>query len=494
MALKAKKAETLDDQDRVVLKPLWGMKPGKYLAILYGFIVVLVLFFLLIFPGLRNPREVLAFTSEPWGAAIRVDGIFRGAAPCEVSLRPGQHRVEVAMPGFQTEAYDCTLKGRVFGSLFFPKKQKAQISLKALDVEEIFLAGAKDFTRWSFTGEPSAVYQIPRSLSEGAYRAGPGVNADNFPFFGDALRAAARFGTSRAGLRELLRAEFLLGNRGNAASPLSAARSAQDILRLLAETPGSALWLDEAVRSDDGNRTFPTGNAWFRDAYIENAAEAPAPAFAAARAAEFVLEGVRFVPVPRGRAGAAAIGDDFWMAGDEVSLSAWDAFTAARPKWRQENLDALMAEGLVTEDYLAGADLAPNLRSAPGISWYAALDYCAYLTERLRARGGDWSGYEVRLPLEAEWEYAGAYNSAARAGIINLNGSRWEWCMEPYAPNRRISSPLAGRLSSPQRPVRGGAWVNPAGTVTPDTRGALSPETCSPFVGFRPVIVRSSNG
>jgi formylglycine-generating enzyme required for sulfatase activity len=40
-----------------------------------------------------------------------------------------------------------------------------------------------------------------------------------------------------------------------------------------------------------------------------------------------------------------------------------------------------------------------------------------------------------------------------------------------------------------ERAVRGGSWVNPPGSTSIESRGSLPPETSSPFVGFRPVIV-----
>jgi len=114
------------------------------------------------------------------------------------------------------------------------------------------------------------------------------------------------------------------------------------------------------------------------------------------------------------------------------------------------------------------------------VSWFAAVQFCAWLSTQLPPQ---LAGWEVRLPSEAEWEYA------AKTKAFNP-GDFWEWTIDPFAPLSFLPAPASAiaALSSPERSVRGGSWRNPAGSVTNETRGHLPPESASPFVSFRPVI------
>ncbi len=172
-----------------------------------------------------------------------------------------------------------------------------------------------------------------------------------------------------------------------------------------------------------------------------------------------------------------------------------------------------------------------NLPNHPvvGLTWYEALAYCRWLTERLRA----WpetpeplarllreAGWQVRLPTEAEWEKAargtdgrtfpwGNEPDPDRAnygdtgigvtsavgcfpgggspyGVLDMSGSVWEWCHSlykpyPYDPDDGREDPRANG----SRVLRGGSCLHPQWIVRCASRDWYLPYSRHGDLGFR---------
>ena len=484
-----KSDKTVLSDDKVKLKPIFGVRPGVYLACVYGLVLLVILFFIFLYPALSNPGSVIVVKSEPWGAAVLVDGVYREAAPCEVFVPPGKHRLQLRLPGFVPAQTEIETGKRIFASLLFPLKSEIRLKLESDNPAEAFINEAADYAAWSFTGESGAAYQVPLSLSDAAYRLGP-YAADPVPrkSMEDTIVSASRFAVTRAGLRDLIRAKTLLDNRGLSPSPLSLLASAEDIIDFLNDNPQAALWLGDLLTGE--TKSALTASAWYKQALQKQ--ESPPQQLIAPRPASVQVGGLTFRVVQGGLSllGAnfppAATVDTFYISQDPVSPAAWRSFTEQQPKWKKENADALIKEGLVNEGYLESIPDAPD-SSVSGISWHAAAAFCSWLNSFLPAQFVSASTpFEVHLPTEAEWEYAAA-SGAIEYGVF------WEWCEEPYVHLSFISVPQDAPRFSPERPVRGGSWRNPKDTVNSETRGSLPPTFCSPFVSARPVIVLKRN-
>ena len=472
-------------EDEVKLKSFLGIRPGVYLACLYGAALLIILFFILLYPGIKNPGSVLVVNSEPAGAAVLVDGVYMDASPCEVFVKQGRRHIELKLPGFLSAQTEIDIDGRLFASAIFPRKLPFTEKLSSPSPAEAFGDYAAEYAAWTFAGEPSAIYQIPLSLSEGAYRLGPGA-ADPAvrESMNDTIAAAARYAVTRAALRDLIRAKTLLDNNGLSPSPIGLLASAGDVIDYFGGNPQAALWLG-ATLNGEALSTL-AGSEWYMEAAGENTSSLTMEAGGQGGRSTIDAGQMVFREVPGGLSfhspnfpAGAGLGA-FFISEGPISVEAWEQFLAQRPVWKSENIDALMSGGLVSEEYLGSSGLSGAPAGAvAGISWHAAKAFCEWLSASLPPQYRSW---EARLPTEAEWEYAAKSSLDYDRGY----GHFWEWCEDPYAPLGFLPAPAA--IASPERALRGGSWANPPKSTGMETRGSLPPSFCSPFVSARPVI------
>jgi formylglycine-generating enzyme required for sulfatase activity len=161
------------------------------------------------------------------------------------------------------------------------------------------------------------------------------------------------------------------------------------------------------------------------------------------------------------------------------------------------------------------------------VSWNDARDFCTKLSDLPEEKA---AGRHYRLPTEAEWEYACRagtttefycgrslstkqanycgvmpygggpkepfLNHAARVGsyapnalgLYDMAGNVWEWCSDWYA-DRYPSDPSGKDPQGPEsgdcRLIRGGSWVNDAGSCRAAFRSRVAPDSRHHAVGFR---------
>jgi len=147
---------------------------------------------------------------------------------------------------------------------------------------------------------------------------------------------------------------------------------------------------------------------------------------------------------------------------------------------------------------------------AENVSWYDAVAFCRWLTEKL--------GYEVRLPTEWEWQQAatggnpaneypwgpewdsnkantsesglsrtiavGMYTQGANLNImaLDMSGNVEEWCLNEYNNPKQVE--ISGEET---RAVRGGCWLNDRGFARCASRLDDFPfnRFCNVGIGFR---------
>jgi gamma-glutamyl hercynylcysteine S-oxide synthase len=437
-----------DAEIQVKFKPIYGIRPGVYLTALYIIILLIILFLLFLYPGLKNPGAALIVKTEPAGAAVRIDGVYMGVAGTQIPVSKGNHTIEAVMPGFESQSAVHEIPARRFGSLFFPLRYKVEFTLKTPDPVAAFAYYASDYATWTFAGEPTASWQVPMSLSEGAYRAG--YAKDSNGDMRQVLLAASGFAVTKAAVRDLIRAKILLDNCGNAPSPSALVNSISGIFAFLSENPGAAKWLSHVLPREQAS--VIEASKWFKNQSAVSPMPQPDVPIGSQR-----LAGVNFIRFSSG----------FMIGETPVSRSLFETFLDENPQWREQQTDYFPQE-------ISSYPWEIDKNIITGVTWYAAQAFCEWMALRLPQT----AGMEVRLPTEEEW-------SIAAQSIDNMKNIGWEWCDDPYAPLQITkSSPLAiNAVGSPERSLRGRQTANSA-----ETRASLPPDLSSPIVTFRLAI------
>jgi formylglycine-generating enzyme required for sulfatase activity len=239
-------------------------------------------------------------------------------------------------------------------------------------------------------------------------------------------------------------------------------------------------------------------------------AQSPAPG-AALSARVNRADGAKMLWVPPGafRMGASDGADNerpvhtvsltrgFWIYQNEVTNAQWEQFLQANPSHQKPK-------------YAHVPRLTKADQPAVAISWEDATAYCRWA--------------KVRLPTEAEWEYAargtdgrrypwgngepdgalavffrsislghpepprGRPAGASPFGAYDMAGNVWEWCSDwygPYPEERQVDP--TGPVTGKKRVARGGGWTNELEKLRATVRGYGLPTRRSGHLGFRPV-------
>ncbi|HUV07283.1 MAG TPA: SUMF1/EgtB/PvdO family nonheme iron enzyme [Spirochaetia bacterium] len=480
---------------QVKLKPIRGITPGLYLTILYSFILVLVLFMVLLFPGLKAFGTTISFHSRPARAALWIDGQYRGITPCSVFVSGGAHTFEFKKAFYKTVPIQEQTRGRIFGTVFFPLKRDMWSDLRVEDLEGLSEYSRKEFAEWGTLGEFSDNYQLPRILSEAAQAAWT-VPAERASPTRDSLISlfsnAALFVDSPMELEELLRAVFYMETEGQIFQSVSLHRVMQAIFSFVFQHDTFPYWLALSLptyQASPGGETIKTLTAedvlstpWFRSIharYIQKLRtvnadsikrgvlkpvyldalifhHVPGGLYLSGRDIDQALERIdRYLPFP------ARI-EDFYMGETEVTNGQYSRFLSENPLWQKSNIESLVAGGKVTTSYLqdwidgrlpAGSENYPVVN----ISHAAALAFCQWIESRLP---GALAGYTVRLPHEEEWEWAVLSGTriegetspqkfepipqpvdvfrSNRLGLKGMMGSVWEWSGDWSFPSKNL--------------------------------------------------------
>ncbi|MBR5916213.1 MAG: SUMF1/EgtB/PvdO family nonheme iron enzyme [Spirochaetia bacterium] len=442
----------------VKLKNFLGMKPGKYLFILYSILIAAILFFLLVYPGLKNSGSVVVFSSDPELTSVWSDTTYVGATPCKAFFPKGSYTITFKKNGFETKEVSIQVKGRIFFSRFIPRKLKVDAQLALTQPDAIIQNAYTEFATYGLINSFSERYQPQPVLTEAVkdlakYQDKAKVEA----FLLEALKNAYNDYL----LKDFINAYSLLKDgklpaQDDNALAAAAARLLSgrgDALCHICACPGK---IGEAAAQGAGTKQ---------------------PALAAKvspKAGDLTVLDMHFTEVSagtyllghQGQNGAFNEADPSPYTkeitkvyiSEQITIDQYEQFVKENPQWE-----------IKPEYSLQSADKV----HVSNVSWSAAQAYCQYLTDRLPADLK--AKYSFRLPTEYEWE---AYAQGGKESPQTL----WDWCQNWYAPAETFyKDNVPETFTGAEKAVRGGgrqAWV----------RGCQSPDWATPFLGFRIVL------
>ncbi len=479
---------------QVRLQPVLGVKATTYVPVIWGLVLLVALFLLLLYPGLRRYGTLLNVESSPMGATVLIDGVRVGTSPVEAFVGSGQRVVTLQIPHHADIEETVSISGRRFASLLFPRRDTLVVHFRDVDFDDAFATGVREFGAWSLAGEPSVQFQHPpvaRDLSRYLVTAldeeiGESVTARYL----DALAPHS----NEAHSTSVIGGSLLLASGGGLLGPDAIASLVQNIIRIEDESPGSHRLIDVYDPTIRTHRWYGEAEERYSTSLLVSSValdEGRLPSVERLSAGP-----IEFVRVPAGAyvigypAREAEIGGrvvrfdrPFWMQVSETSHAEFGRFVAENTEWEEANRERLIQQSQVTSDYLA--DWNPTARTPlAGVSFYAVEAYVAWLNDE--------SGYprpegtEFAIPTAEEWEYAAFLNDGAASGdgvgalsIPLMSGSLWEWTESWYARYGHLMPVSNGE----QRVVMGGAEIND--DAAHYLRGAQPPEWATPFLGFR---------
>ncbi|MDA3939642.1 MAG: SUMF1/EgtB/PvdO family nonheme iron enzyme, partial [Spirochaetia bacterium] len=521
----------------VKLKPVFGIKPEIYLTVLYSFILLLVLFFILVYPGLKENGTIVYVETYPVGAVVYVDNVYKGSTPTKFFVDSGEREIKIEKKYFETILTKNSIDGRVFGTIFFPKKYKMNEILTLNKQEELLKDRFTQISSYALIEDYYDRYQMPPLISRTVNEYLSGTNNDNSKLLYDFLYSIRVNLGSPEMVHDYVEAISLINNINIADQGSFKVERTQPDFSIIFDyfadennSQGLLLSIIKSYQSDKRENIIVSlgeieginsilGNLDY--AYIDKEfSDKPA-----INGKTVVINNSRFVGFTSGTFLTGTkfpnntkllINNDFlasfphietveefYILEKEVTLRDYALFLNERTDWKIENIADLLSKNLVTKDYLAFQDFTDKGKPVTNISWHAAVAYCEWLETKLPL---EMSGYTLKLPSEAQWEAAAKFDFSSNAnyvfkesgaessvstdfsrignaGLYDISGNVWEWTDNWFFPTDSVNSLLGLdniEYEGVEKAVRGGSWANSSNDINITTRGSQDPSWCTP--------------
>ncbi|SIQ01127.1 Formylglycine-generating enzyme, required for sulfatase activity, contains SUMF1/FGE domain [Alkalispirochaeta americana] len=537
----------------VTLPPLFGVKPLVYVPLMWAFALVTLLFFLLLFPGLRRYGSMVTVETVPAGSSVYIDGFLQGKAPLETFLPAGKREIRTELAGFETVRKTVPISGRRLGSLVAPRRTTLTVRFAKADRGKIRTETVADFAAWSLGTGPGGQFQHPPVARDGARRLWTALSFDppdapgspqgeGTPLETEHLRNLVAHARPHQ-IADLLGAVLRIQNPGGSFHGGSVAKAVQffihldnkyqgfyrlaedlfpeDLLRATSESSFSNAVAEWSRTREDNRSTTILATSGFlekRPPHDIQTREAAQLTFSK------VPPGPYITGYPLHQEGSSGkvidFPDSFWIQTRLVNRRDFARFLTENPQWAPENRDDPGYLQDWPETWRDWVHTAPVRQSPPEaekplrfVPRPAAEAFARWVQDRAREEGQIPSHATVRLPSSEEWEYAAFLNGSQEESPAGTNSRpQREGSFESF---HRSPPGVLGLVSmrgflwqwtsdwygnndqtlTPSRgyhaTVRGGSFAN-SPTLDPVVRGSQPPDWATPFLGFRLVLLEES--
>ncbi|MEA4860100.1 MAG: SUMF1/EgtB/PvdO family nonheme iron enzyme [Sphaerochaeta sp.] len=474
----------LPQVEEVTLPELLHMRPGIYILILLVLALLLALFLIAFYPGIRNGGRYVTFTGSLSESGVLLDGTYLGSAEYQHFVKSGSYEVSLTKGGEVYARFPLEIDHPVFLTWLFHR---------TLATPEVPLSLSKEQRKAINRFNLEQIVQASAILSYD--------DRNNYPpLFANLIADMKAMELEEQTIKETLELALLyISNATMLDEALQAIERHQFALdgnlQIVLET-AKELFASSSQPKTMGMRSSPL--AFTAQKTVLKAGDLQIEGYHYPKTTFVMGKEVLSVYPETTMLGVEVSTEAFSLATLESTQYQWALFLEENPTWEASNRQALMEEQLVDEYYMQGLSVSPvfvTSRPIFQVSYHAAQAFCDWLSVK--------SGKQVFLPTEAMYTLAALshpnlkYSSSLSpspsvdAGPVALLGGVWEMTSSPYIPLSRVYSLERSRSLhqhfglSVQPIVKGGSYLNESATVSLHTVGVVESDACADQIGFR---------
>ncbi len=512
---KEKKNIEILPGDRVKLKAFLGIPPLFYVPVIYGIVVVLVLFFL--FSFLLHPgRSAIEIQSFPKNAAVYVNEKYLGSTPVKADIQNSDHKITVQKRGYAVQ-YISFQKRNLFQNIF-PTSKKLVLDLD--DPRTIVQDSVENIAQY-VNVDSSRRFSIPKILEDTTEEivsllqettdedARQTILTVLVQLLYHSLPYLQDYAEHQGFLKKIL--ETHLENFD------SSFAEKNDIELVNASSPriDTQLGFIRNYLSKTTVRDAAVGDAAVRDAAVGNTRQINVldmnflyvPNYTVQYALtetnknHEVLETKKILELQsRDFSKETSIqSGNLYILDHELSIAEFSYFLQAEPTWEQQSLSYVDSDFQDTHFDFVGP--SSNLSDPVStITWYDAMAYVQWFNKRLAEIDAP---YLAALPNEFQWRAAQQYFASINTKNLSirelrslkkiletLQGSLWEWTDTWYSPLPQYNQDLTPLFGS-MKTLLGGNTIHygKENTQVLSRNYAYLPGWTTKYVGFRIILL-----